>query len=627
MLAPTSAIPVDTWRHCYDSGWNGLIVPESYSHPAKFSRTLIQRIYQHCSEEGWLKPGATVLDPFGGVGLGACDALQQGLRWLGVELEPRFVALANGFACDGSIAEVLRGTFHPAQPATLEYFVSDGVQQWGPGGLYTSGDAGFASHAEAQAWIAAQPTIAYTGLLILKVGDTARPATLDFAWQTVTPAACGRKDAHEAHHVTGNLELWARRYGHLPQYVAPTLMQGDSRVLGTVLREQVTACVSSPPFQQSHMEHHWSDAYREQFLRENEKRYGINKHRSTLTNRVTTRDSAAYGTSPGQLGALPPGSLDAAISSPPFSSVMPSNAAATWHQKRESIGEQNSLGRSPTYGTSPAQLGNLPAGTVEAAISSPPWEDGHAQMGKGMSPDAIEQWAQREAEGYANGTIKGHGSSAEVNKKRLERQKDGYGTSPNQLGTEHGTTFWEAAAQIVQQVFDLLKLNGIAVWVVKSYVRDGQIVDFPGDWRRLCASVGFRTLHEHHALLVEDHGTQGGLFGEDTAHTTHRKSFFRRLHEKKRPDLAINYEVVLCMQKQAGMDAGRVAVCLSSPPYASTPIAACEGNIAGGPGGRKASALTDVNGNIKDIGYGHTEGQLGSMPAGLAPQAAATEEA
>ena len=43
---------VDAWIGCYDNGWQGEITPESFSHPAKFSRTLIRRIYDHAFAEG-----------------------------------------------------------------------------------------------------------------------------------------------------------------------------------------------------------------------------------------------------------------------------------------------------------------------------------------------------------------------------------------------------------------------------------------------------------------------------------------------------------------------------------------------------------------------------------------------
>jgi hypothetical protein len=86
---------VDAWHGLYSEGWKGEIVDEAFKHPAKYSRALIRRIYQHCAECGWLAEGDRVVDPFGGVALGAHDALRLGLHYTGVELEPRFVALGG----------------------------------------------------------------------------------------------------------------------------------------------------------------------------------------------------------------------------------------------------------------------------------------------------------------------------------------------------------------------------------------------------------------------------------------------------------------------------------------------------------------------------------------------------
>ena len=33
------------WVDCYNDGWNGLIVPAAFQHPAKLSRGLIVRIF------------------------------------------------------------------------------------------------------------------------------------------------------------------------------------------------------------------------------------------------------------------------------------------------------------------------------------------------------------------------------------------------------------------------------------------------------------------------------------------------------------------------------------------------------------------------------------------------------
>jgi hypothetical protein len=83
------------WQGCYDLSWKGIIVDEAMSHPAKFAHGLIRRIYQHLRESYGVQADDTILDPFGGVGLGALYALKAGLNWYGVELEQRFVDLGQ----------------------------------------------------------------------------------------------------------------------------------------------------------------------------------------------------------------------------------------------------------------------------------------------------------------------------------------------------------------------------------------------------------------------------------------------------------------------------------------------------------------------------------------------------
>ena len=85
----------DEWTGCYADSWKGLIVEDAFSHPAKFSRALIRRIYQHAKDEGWIGQGDIVLDPFGGVSLGALDALLMGCTHISVELEEKFHLLAQ----------------------------------------------------------------------------------------------------------------------------------------------------------------------------------------------------------------------------------------------------------------------------------------------------------------------------------------------------------------------------------------------------------------------------------------------------------------------------------------------------------------------------------------------------
>lgn len=87
--------PIEDWHGCYDDSWRELIVPEAFRHPAKFSRGLITRIYSVGLGRGWWHADSLIGDPFGGIGGGGIIAAACRLGWLGVEIEPRFVALAR----------------------------------------------------------------------------------------------------------------------------------------------------------------------------------------------------------------------------------------------------------------------------------------------------------------------------------------------------------------------------------------------------------------------------------------------------------------------------------------------------------------------------------------------------
>ncbi len=83
------------WTGLYGKSWHGNLVPEAFSHPAKVSFGLAERIYDYMIAEGMIEPGAHIVDPFGGIAGFAFHAMASGLHWHGCELEPRFVELGN----------------------------------------------------------------------------------------------------------------------------------------------------------------------------------------------------------------------------------------------------------------------------------------------------------------------------------------------------------------------------------------------------------------------------------------------------------------------------------------------------------------------------------------------------
>ena len=124
----------------------------------------------------------------------------------------------------------------------------------------------------------------------------------------------------------------------------------------------------------------------------------------------------------------------------------------------------------------------------------------------------------------------------------------GYDNSAGQLGNQSGPTFWSAAREILTQCHAILKPGGHAIWVTKRFVRGGKIVEFSDQWQALCESVGFRLVCRHRAMLVKNHGEQETMWEGTKQLRTERKSFFRRLAERKGSP-AIDWEDVLCLEK------------------------------------------------------------------------------
>lgn len=398
------------WTHCYADGWEkGDICEAAWSHPAKYSKALIFRIIQHLVRQSYVSRGQVVLDPFGGVALGALPCMAYGLSYVGVELEPRF-------------------------------------------------------------------------------------------------------------HATGleNLALWRQRYG----YKDAQFLQGDSRHLRAVLGEAgIAACVGSPPFGSA-------DSAGPESL-------GKRTDKSALAMRQTQGWGIGGQNAPGNLATLPPGRFEAVVSSPPFCGSTqtehnPDNITAGKGRR----GGDSAARVKQDYAalTTPGNLGTLPTGAVQAVVGSPPYVGG----------------------GHHNGQMDSYGGIAgKLTTGDFAKDQHGYGDTPGQLDKENPITFWSAASQILAELAALLPPGAPAVWVVKDYIKGGKRVPFCAQWEQLCHAHGFVTAEVIHASLVEEHGQQETIFGTTETQQTLRASFFRRLHMKKRPDLAIVHETVLFTVRSA----------------------------------------------------------------------------
>lgn len=85
------SMDTSTWHRCYTTGLHDIIVPEAFSHPAKMSWALAQRIMQHLGED-WPSLSA-VVDPMAGVGTVGLAVTYSGYAAILGELEGHFAGL------------------------------------------------------------------------------------------------------------------------------------------------------------------------------------------------------------------------------------------------------------------------------------------------------------------------------------------------------------------------------------------------------------------------------------------------------------------------------------------------------------------------------------------------------
>lgn len=525
-----------TWYGCYDGGWQNIISDLSFRHPAKFSRSLVSRIYGYALERGYLKPGMVVLDPFGGVGLGSLDALSNGLSWVGIELEKDFQILGQGCECTGiSKADWVRfyGRWEKAN-------YKDG-RSWCPECL-----------AEARK---INPPAARSFTLSL-FGDAPESSAAYVRNSGIVPHT-------QPHYYRGNLDLF-RKYARPGTFAV--LLNGDSRNLRSVIGQaQVDGLLSSPPY------------------------IGVEVNPGNVGHRVMREKwgtgkslrahPSGYGDTSGNLGNLPAGDLDGVISSPPYIQALGHDSGhprldETEDKRRATEGSSRRNG----YGSSNGQLSSLPAGSLaDSLLASPPFAGNTGGRGEASRNGIDAALFDRHSGGMKKGTGDDPGNldhlpmrgftDALVSSPPFENQNacndpkyyanrttnggplhGDYGSAAGQLGIEQGTTFWAAARQIVNESFLALKPGAFAFFVCKAFVRDGKRVDFPGQWQQLCEAVGFEYVETIRAMLVSQENEQKDLNGGGKVLRKEKKSFFRRLAEKNGSP-RIDFEEVVILRK------------------------------------------------------------------------------
>jgi DNA modification methylase len=239
-----------------------------------------------------------------------------------------------------------------------------------------------------------------------------------------------------------------------------------------------------------------------------------------------------YGDSKDNIGNLPLGSIDIVITSPPYADAKKGVAdaermAERWDEKFREKGENwdtwgktwktpgrvrglESLGSG--YSESRDNIGNLPIGNVDTIITSPPYE-GSFEGGSRHTGGILER-----EKGEAETRLKiGLGVK--------------YSDDKNNIGNLKKETYLEAMFKVYSEMYRVLKPSGLAIIIVKPFIRNKKIVDLPYHTWLLMSKVGFK-LEKLYKLRLQS------------------QSFWRILYYKKNPNVPrIAHEYILICRK------------------------------------------------------------------------------
>jgi DNA modification methylase len=231
------------------------------------------------------------------------------------------------------------------------------------------------------------------------------------------------------------------------------ILQGDARNLEGLLAD---AIISSPPYGNPRdIDESSERAYEDKRLGKEDTQHGRTQFRGRYQ-------------------------ADAIVTSPPYAEAQEGAGIAKRgyqgpkHSPTDLVGNRSYM--PSTHGQAEGQIGNLPYGSIDAVVTSPPYESTNT-TGK--------------ADSY-NGA---HGPHSQV-------QLQDYRETAANIGNLKAVSYLEAMLQVYQQCYAVLRPQGLMILVLKNFIRNQQEVRLDLDTIKLCEQAGFELIERHYRKLA-----------------------------------------------------------------------------------------------------------------------------
>jgi len=344
-------------------------------------------------------------------------------------------------------------------------------------------------------------------------------------------------------------------------------IRGDARKLSELLK-RADAIVTSPPYSETFSSSKAGEATRTGKTKIHDEKKLARPYTESLDKQ--------------QIGNLPHGSIDTIITSPPYAQSAQDSSKSPCVTKPPRKGDVRQSRRKPPinkYSDSPNNIGNLQHGSIDTIITSPPYAD--SKRGGEADEEAMaERWDRvvkernwdtwgktwktegrkralkslgsgySESEdnignlGYVDSIITSTPYEESMSERRhhtpntkraeklwKEKHLGVYPHSEKQIGAMKKETYLEAMFKVYSEMFKVLKPDGLAVIVIKPFIRNKKVVDLPYHTWLLLKKMGFK-LHKLYKLRLKT------------------QSFWRILYYKKYPNVPrINHEYILVVKK------------------------------------------------------------------------------